>query len=104
MPVSRLSGPGDQLEAGVGMHNQTNGQPVTWTTHDLCRNSFLACDYPSMKPLQVTFSYSVKWTSTPITFDQRLQRYERFPLNPIHLEVRLLLLLLLLWLLLYLLC
>jgi hypothetical protein len=30
----------------------------------------------------------VKWTQTTIAFDDRLQRYERFPLNPIHLEVR----------------
>lgn len=37
--------------------------------------------------LQVTFSYSVKWSPTTITYDQRLQRYERFPLNPIHLEI-----------------
>jgi hypothetical protein len=37
--------------------------------------------------VQVTFSYSVKWSPTTITYDQRLQRYERFPLNPIHLEI-----------------
>jgi hypothetical protein len=37
--------------------------------------------------LQVQFSYSVKWTQTTMVFDDRLQRYERFPLNPIHLEV-----------------
>lgn len=36
---------------------------------------------------QVSFSYSVKWSPTTITYDQRLQRYERFPLNPIHLEI-----------------
>lgn len=36
---------------------------------------------------QVSFSYSVKWSATPITYDDRLQRYERFPLNPIHLEI-----------------
>jgi hypothetical protein len=38
--------------------------------------------------VQVQFSYSVKWTQTTMVFDDRLQRYERFPLNPIHLEVR----------------
>jgi hypothetical protein len=36
---------------------------------------------------QVSFSYSVKWSPTTITYDDRLQRYERFPLNPIHLEI-----------------
>eukprot|EP00882_Tetradesmus_deserticola_P008078 GHRQ01008508.1.p1 GENE.GHRQ01008508.1~~GHRQ01008508.1.p1 ORF type:complete len:612 (+),score=239.25 GHRQ01008508.1:279-2114(+) len=39
------------------------------------------------KDVKVQFSYSVKWTQTTITFDDRLQRYERFPLNPIHLEI-----------------
>jgi hypothetical protein len=29
----------------------------------------------------------VKWSPTTITYDDRLQRYERFPLNPIHLEI-----------------
>lgn len=35
----------------------------------------------------MSFSYSVKWSPTTITHDQRLARYERFPLNPIHLEI-----------------
>jgi hypothetical protein len=34
------------------------------------------------------FTYSVKWTQTHIKYEDRLQRYERFPLNPVHLEVR----------------
>jgi hypothetical protein len=29
----------------------------------------------------------VKWSPTTITYDNRLQRYERFPLNPIHLDI-----------------
>jgi hypothetical protein len=37
--------------------------------------------------VKAKFSYSVKWTPTTITFENRLQRYERFPLNPVHLEV-----------------
>ena len=39
------------------------------------------------KDLEVKFTYSVKWGPTPITFDNRLERYERLPLNPMHLEV-----------------
>ncbi len=35
----------------------------------------------------MTFTYSVRWSSTPLPYDERLARYERFPLNPIHLEV-----------------
>lgn len=38
-------------------------------------------------PLHVQFTYSVKWTRTHTAFAQRLQRYERFPLNPVHLEI-----------------
>jgi hypothetical protein len=38
--------------------------------------------------LQVKFTTSVDWKQTTTTYDQRLQRYEKFPLNPIHLEVR----------------
>jgi len=34
------------------------------------------------------FTYSVQWHSTDITYEKRLQRYERFPMNQIHLEVR----------------
>lgn len=37
--------------------------------------------------VKVKFTYTVKWQHTTITFDKRLQRYERFPLNPVHLEV-----------------
>jgi hypothetical protein len=37
--------------------------------------------------MQVAFSYSVKWSPTTITYDDRLQRYERFPLDPIHLDI-----------------
>jgi metal-sulfur cluster biosynthetic enzyme len=38
--------------------------------------------------VSVKFTYSVRWTPTTTTYDKRLQRYERFPLNPVHLEVR----------------
>ena len=38
-------------------------------------------------PVAVEFTYSVKWVPTTIAYEDRLQRYERFPLNPIHLEV-----------------
>ncbi|GIL73933.1 hypothetical protein Vretimale_5121 [Volvox reticuliferus] len=37
--------------------------------------------------VKARFTYSVKWTPTATTFEQRLQRYERFPLNPVHLEI-----------------
>lgn len=30
---------------------------------------------------------SVKWAATHIKHKDRLLRYERFPLNPVHLEV-----------------
>jgi hypothetical protein len=36
---------------------------------------------------EVEFSYSVKWEGTEQEYDDRLARYERFPLNPVHLEV-----------------
>ena len=35
----------------------------------------------------VKFTYSVKWSLTSMKYEDRLQRYERFPLNPVHLEV-----------------
>ncbi|KIY91946.1 Putative phagocytic receptor 1b [Monoraphidium neglectum] len=35
----------------------------------------------------VAFTYSVKWVPTTIPYEDRLQRYERFPLNPVHLEI-----------------
>jgi hypothetical protein len=37
----------------------------------------------------VKFSYSVRWTPTDHPFENRLRRYEQFPLRPEHLEVRL---------------
>eukprot|EP00197_Chlamydomonas_leiostraca_P002553 CAMPEP_0202857270 /NCGR_PEP_ID=MMETSP1391-20130828/278_1 /ASSEMBLY_ACC=CAM_ASM_000867 /TAXON_ID=1034604 /ORGANISM="Chlamydomonas leiostraca, Strain SAG 11-49" /LENGTH=606 /DNA_ID=CAMNT_0049536053 /DNA_START=73 /DNA_END=1893 /DNA_ORIENTATION=+ len=37
--------------------------------------------------VKVKFTYSVRWTPTVTTFERRLQRYERFPLNPVHLEI-----------------
>jgi hypothetical protein len=35
----------------------------------------------------VRFTYSVKWTATEHAFENRLARYEAFPLRPEHLEV-----------------
>jgi len=37
--------------------------------------------------LQVEFTYSVKWSQTSTPFEKRLQRYEKFPKNPVHLEI-----------------
>lgn len=37
--------------------------------------------------VKARFTYSVTWTPTPTTFERRLERYEKFPLNPVHLEV-----------------
>lgn len=33
------------------------------------------------------FTYSVRWTPVTTKFENRLSRYERFPLNPVHLEI-----------------
>jgi hypothetical protein len=38
-------------------------------------------------PGEVSFSYSVTWEATAVPFEDRLARYERLPLNPVHLEV-----------------
>eukprot|EP00201_Polytomella_parva_P023845 CAMPEP_0175043006 /NCGR_PEP_ID=MMETSP0052_2-20121109/2911_1 /TAXON_ID=51329 ORGANISM="Polytomella parva, Strain SAG 63-3" /NCGR_SAMPLE_ID=MMETSP0052_2 /ASSEMBLY_ACC=CAM_ASM_000194 /LENGTH=220 /DNA_ID=CAMNT_0016305945 /DNA_START=253 /DNA_END=912 /DNA_ORIENTATION=- len=38
-------------------------------------------------PIQAEFSYSVRWVPSTIKFENRLARYERFPLNPVHLEI-----------------
>lgn len=37
--------------------------------------------------VRVTFKYSVRWISVATPWEKRLHRYERFPLNPVHLEV-----------------
>ena len=37
--------------------------------------------------VRVTFKYSVRWISVATPWERRLHRYERFPLNPVHLEV-----------------
>ena len=37
--------------------------------------------------LKVKFTYSVRWIPVSTPWEKRLQRYERFPLNPVHLEV-----------------
>lgn len=36
--------------------------------------------------LKVKFTYSVRWIPTTKKWENRLDRYERFPLNPVHLE------------------
>ena len=36
--------------------------------------------------LKVKFTYSVRWIPTAKKWESRLDRYERFPLNPVHLE------------------
>lgn len=37
--------------------------------------------------VDVKFTYSVKWSATAVDFKDRLQRYERLPLNPTHVQV-----------------
>ena len=37
--------------------------------------------------IKVKFTYSVRWIPVSTPWEKRLQRYERFPLNPVHLEV-----------------
>lgn len=39
-------------------------------------------------PIEIEFSYSAKWVPTEITFDHRLDKYERVSVMPQHLEVR----------------
>ena len=38
--------------------------------------------------VEAEFTYSARWAPTAVAYEDRLQRYERFPLNPVHLEVR----------------
>mmetsp|Transcript_13838 Transcript_13838/g.29854 ORF Transcript_13838/g.29854 Transcript_13838/m.29854 type:complete len:608 (+) Transcript_13838:164-1987(+) len=37
--------------------------------------------------VKAKFTYSVRWTAVTTPYEKRLQRYERFPLNPVHLEI-----------------
>lgn len=37
--------------------------------------------------LEVEFTYSAKWQESHISFAKRLERYEKVPRNPIHLEI-----------------
>ena len=41
-----------------------------------------------VKSASAKFTYSVRWTAVTTPYEKRLMRYERFPLNPVHLEVR----------------
>jgi hypothetical protein len=38
-------------------------------------------------PPSVEFTYDVTWSPTTVQYDDRLGRYERFPLDPVHLEI-----------------
>jgi hypothetical protein len=41
----------------------------------------------SQQPLSVSFSYSVRWKKTSITYEHRMDRYARYSFLPQHLEV-----------------
>lgn len=41
----------------------------------------------NINEVKVKFTYSVRWTPTTHTFERRLERYEKFPLSPVHLEI-----------------
>ena len=45
-------------------------------------------DITDADSLDVQFSYSVKWKETAITYDHRMDRYNRYSFLPQHLEVR----------------
>ncbi|KAL3692712.1 hypothetical protein R1sor_006363 [Riccia sorocarpa] len=38
-------------------------------------------------PVKVTFTYSVKWEPTTITFDRRMEKYQKYSFLPQHLEI-----------------
>ena len=35
------------------------------------------------------FTYSARWAPVPTSYEDRLARYEKLPLDPVHLEVSL---------------
>eukprot|EP00798_Chlamydomonas_sp_ICE-L_P025389 gene25389-11053_t len=44
-------------------------------------------DITNATSVNVEFTYSVRWMSVTTPYENRLHRYEKFPLNPIHLEI-----------------
>jgi hypothetical protein len=44
-------------------------------------------DGADQPPLEVSFSYTAEWKRTETRYADRLARYERLPLNPVHLEI-----------------
>lgn len=44
-------------------------------------------DITAAAPLDVEFSYSVKWRPTDVDFDERMDRYARYSFLPTHLEI-----------------
>lgn len=44
-------------------------------------------DISDDKPVSVDFTYSVKWRETNVTFDRRMEKYQRYAVNKHHLEV-----------------
>jgi hypothetical protein len=61
--------------------------PVTLANNALTDVTSVACGFTCRAPTQVSFSYSVKWKPTSITFDHRMDRYSRYSFLPQHLEV-----------------
>lgn len=45
-------------------------------------------DITEDKPITVDFTYSVKWKETNVTFERRMEKYQRYAVNKHHLEVR----------------
>ncbi|XP_002963357.2 transmembrane 9 superfamily member 2 [Selaginella moellendorffii] len=46
-----------------------------------------AVDISDDEPTDVKFTYSVKWKKTPITFDRRMEKYQKYSFLPQHLEI-----------------
>ncbi len=44
-------------------------------------------DITEDKPITVDFTYSVKWKETNVTFERRMEKYQRYAVNKHHLEV-----------------
>lgn len=45
-------------------------------------------DITEDRSAKVEFTYSLKWRATNVTFDRRMEKYQRYAVNKHHLEVR----------------
>ena len=68
-------------------YNEAEGHVIEWNVLPDPASAVEVGEGAASDPLEISFSYTARWQRTDAKYADRLARYERLPLNPVHLEI-----------------